>query len=144
MNLVKAVNDMNTIDKIRAEIERRKGYISVTHFAEDLLSFLDTLPDEPVSDDLEEEISTWIPAHISGGDDGVLRYTKNVVTKWAGVVASHFAEWQKRKMMEGAVEADVNIYRDIAGGESWAEFVVAKPPKNLGDKVKIIIVKEEE
>ena len=36
----------NIKELIRAEIERRKGYISVTHFAEDLLSFLDTLPDE--------------------------------------------------------------------------------------------------
>lgn len=38
---------MTTIEKIRAEIERRKGYISVTHFAEELLSFLDTLSEEP-------------------------------------------------------------------------------------------------
>jgi hypothetical protein len=41
------------------------------------------------------------------------------------------------------VEADVNIYRDLAAGKSWAEFVIEKPPKNLGDKVCIIIVKEE-
>jgi hypothetical protein len=50
----------------------------------------------------------------------------------------------KRLMMEDAVEADVNIYRDLAAGKSWAEFVVEKPPKNLGDKVRIIIVKEDE
>ena len=40
---------MALIDKetIRAEIERRKDYISVTHFAEELLAFLDSLPEQP-------------------------------------------------------------------------------------------------
>lgn len=49
----------------------------------------------------------------------------------------------KRLMMEEAVEADVNTYTDPAGGESWAEFVVRMPTQNLGDKAKIIIVKED-
>lgn len=37
-------------DKLRAEIERRKGYISVTHFAEELLSFLDTLEEQDMGE----------------------------------------------------------------------------------------------
>ena len=45
--------------------------------------------------------------------------------------------------MEEAVEADVNIYRDIVAGKSWAEFVVEMPINNLGNKVCIIIVKED-
>ena len=45
---------MSNIEKIRQEIKRRKGYISVTHFAEELLSFIDSLPDEKPSEDLEE------------------------------------------------------------------------------------------
>ena len=49
----------------------------------------------------------------------------------------------KRLMMEDAVEADVNVYRDPAGGESWAEFVVRMPTQNLGDKAKIIILPKE-
>lgn len=54
------------------------------------------------------------------------------------------AEQMKEQMMKEAREADVNTYRDLAAGKSWAEFVVEKPPKNLGDKVRIIIVKEDE
>ena len=46
-------------------------------------------------------------------------------------------------MMKEAVEADVNIYRDIVAGKSWAEFVVEMPTNNLGDKVRIIIEKED-
>ncbi|MBR4757228.1 MAG: hypothetical protein IK084_00310 [Bacteroidaceae bacterium] len=40
---------MDKIQQIRKEIERRKDYISVTHFAEELLSFLDTHPLERAS-----------------------------------------------------------------------------------------------
>lgn len=50
----------------------------------------------------------------------------------------------KRLMLEGAVEADVNTYRDLAAGKSWAEFVVKMPTKNLGDTVRIIVLKAEE
>ena len=50
---------------------------------------------------------------------------------------------EREKMMKEAVEADVNIYRDLAAGKSWAEFVVEMPTNNLGDKVRIIIVKED-
>ena len=49
---------------------------------------------------------------------------------------------QLKKEQPEAMEADVNIYRDLSEGESWAEFVVGNPPKNLGDKVRIIIVKD--
>ena len=54
------------------------------------------------------------------------------------------AKWQKEQMMKEAVEADVNIYGDIVAGKKWAEFVVEMPTNNLGDKVRIIIVKEDE
>ena len=50
----------------------------------------------------------------------------------------------KEQMMKEAVEADVNIYGDIVAGKKWAEFVVEMPTNNLGDKVHIIVVKEDE
>ena len=53
------------------------------------------------------------------------------------------AERDREQMMKEAVEADVNIYRDIVAGKSWAEFVVEMPTNNLGDKVRIIIEKED-
>lgn len=53
------------------------------------------------------------------------------------------AKWDREQMMKEAVEADVNIYRDLTAGKSWAEFVVEMPTNNLGDKVRIIIVKED-
>ena len=52
------------------------------------------------------------------------------------------AEWQKAKMMEEAVEGYVNYYED-SGGILMAEAQVGCP-YHIGDKVKIVIVKEEE
>lgn len=42
--------------------------------------------------DLEEEIATWIPSHITGGEEGVWKECREAVTKWAGIVARHFYE----------------------------------------------------
>lgn len=50
----------------------------------------------------------------------------------------------KEQMLKEAVEADVNVYRDLAEGESWAEFVARMPTQNLGDKVRLVIIKEGE
>lgn len=55
------------------------------------------------------------------------------------------AEWMKAKMMEEAVEADVNTYKDPILSCGWAEFVVDMPSTEtdkLGDKVRIIVIKE--
>lgn len=149
------------------------------------------LAEEPVSDchDLEEEISTWIPAQIIGGDNEIWRDTKNVIIKWAGIVARHFAEWgayhlrdttkkvsedleeaadeyqseakkhildgspigtakdafkagaewQKAKMMEGAVEG--KVFMSFAPGHN--QMVMADVDLPTNTKVKIIIVEED-
>lgn len=54
------------------------------------------------------------------------------------------AKWDREQMMKDAVEADVNIYRDLAAGKSWAEFVVEMPTNNLGDKVRVIVLPKED
>lgn len=50
--------------------------------------------------DLEKEISTWIPAHIRGGDNEVWKDTKKAVTEWGGIVARHFYELGKNARKE--------------------------------------------
>lgn len=150
---------------IRAEIERR---ITDNTFGAkleliDILAWLDTLPDEPVSEDLEEAADEYIaPIENDAGLEFINFSGKDI--KDAFIAG---AEWQyqkdrgefakikaktwcegfdahKEQILKEAVEADVNIYRDLAEGKSWAEFVVEMPTNNLGDKVKIIIVKEDE
>lgn len=59
------------------------------------------------------------------------------------IVALDAAQRAKEQMMKEAVDADVNTYRDIVAGKSWAEFVVEMPTSDLGDKVRIIILPKE-
>lgn len=67
---------MALIDKetIRAEIERRKNAAKYYDMSggdapiyDDLLAFLDTLPEQHASDDLEKEIKRWIHAQRNNG-----------------------------------------------------------------------------
>ena len=111
---------MNTIDKIRAEIERRKKYqleqfnkkkpdgrpndgwaesLAIMGELEELLAFLDTL-EEHVSEDLEEELENYY-GRIPDDEDKIN-------------AARHFAEWQKAKMIEGATYNELmELYRAI-------------------------------
>ena len=122
-----------------------------------LLSFLSTLESEnPVPADLEEAAEKFARLYDQGTCDGIAQDCFIAGAEWQ---KQHDAELieiayndgitigmtkQKEQIINGAVEADVNIYRDLAEGESWAEFVVANPPKNLGDKVRIIVCKKED
>ena len=137
---------MNTIDKIRAEIERlvklnkecakaggdRVFLEGITAGYADVLSFLDTI-EEPVSDchDLEEELENYYGS-IPDDEDKIN-------------AARHFAEWQKAKMMEGAVEGYVTYGSKGAYVESdWLGTYDVEVFGPNGSTVKIIVVKEEE
>lgn len=54
---------------------------------------------------------------------------------------------EKEDIMKDAVEADVNTYKDPVLNCGWAEFVVDMPSvetDKFGDKVHIVVLKEEE
>lgn len=61
-----------------------------------ILQFIDSLPEEPVSEDLEEEYDKYFKAHET---DIVLNPYTNCKD-----IARHFAEWQEKKML-GIAEA---------------------------------------
>ena len=58
----------------------------------DVMAIIDSLQQEQPEVDLEKEIATWIPSHITGGEEGVWKECREAVTKWAGIVAHHFYE----------------------------------------------------
>lgn len=84
--------DMKYIDadKLIAEIERRKGYISVTHFAEDLLAFIDSLPEEKPSEDIEQAAARYE------------RENRQSILSSVDIVNAFIegAEWQNEQMMD--------------------------------------------
>ena len=91
---------------------------------------------EKIKAEIEEAADNYIRKVV---DDGWEWETQDIAEAFiAG------AGWQKNQMLKEAVEADVKTYRDLAAGKSWAEFVVEMPTNNLGDKVRIIILKKED
>ena len=125
---------MDKLVKLRKEIERLKkcsefakleyvdeGYTQ-NAFAEDcrilsfnkLLSFIDSMQEEPISEDLEKKLKDY------------------VCHEWAGdpiVLVRHFANWQKERLLSKACKyLKDNIWRNLyfVNGEAGfptAEFI---------------------
>lgn len=156
---------MTTIDKIRAEIKKRRlhfnkeaekyqalnnGYSQNCYGARDALrdleNFLHTL-EEPVSDchDLEEAAEeyckrcNYLNEVRDKQEDGSLYHSLETDTAIDAFKAG--AEWQKAKMMEGAVEGEV--VKDISNKLAVTAKNINLDGFRFGDKVKIIIVKED-
>jgi len=104
--------------------------------------------------DLEEEIKKWIRHYINVLDNNLTIDLRDI-----DVVARHFAKWQKKKdqeeMLKGAV-LETKVMMDCDGDgidtpyEEWLTLEnteIPFIPNNFGlkegDKVKIIIVKED-
>lgn len=157
--------DMDKIARLRQEIKRRKGYISVTHFAEELLSFLDTLSEEP-DKSLEEEISRTY-------HDGSVTDTEDIDHVAYENIAHHFAEWQASQMpmpedtvlfqkgvAEGRRLEREDMLKDAVEGEVGKDGILTLSNGEAVDlcpsldkiafglqprqKVRIVVLKEEE
>lgn len=186
---------MTTKELIRQEIERLEEidypvdtYEQSVGFYDALdriKSFLDTLPDGLVSDDLEEAADDhirkvadaaghpgwdWTTQDIAEAfkagaewqkeqdqpitgnslEQEWLRYVDKEKKECGGElpalgeygwlrIARHFANWQKAKMMEGAVEG--KVFMSFAPGHN--QMVMADVDLPTNTKVKVIIVKED-
>ena len=93
--------------------------------------------ENPVCEGLEEEIERYLHSlgvgyggWVDGMEDDDLRS-----------IARHFAQWQKEQMMKEAVEASVG--RNFTGMQQIYLTIYPERYKD-GDKVRIVIVKEDE
>ena len=155
------------ISKIKAEIDKRYAeyrekmksddftYYEGMAAALDLFEqFIDTLElKKPVPKDLEEAANKFAVFYDQGTCDGIAqdcfiagakwkkeKNDKDLSDKIAAAYQLGLADKEKQ-MMKEAVEGFVNYYED-SGGILMAEAQVGCPYHN-GDKVKIIIVKED-
>jgi len=135
---------MSNIEKIKAEIERQLEYFKGkeddawddcdNYTDEDaqwyqghwkmcskLLSFIDSLPEEKPSENLEEEVKRYYSDNFTyiSSDQPTLSILTNV--------ARHFAEWQKERMIKDAKEIIT-----VQGSLTEPEFV----------KQRVIFLKE--
>ncbi len=135
---------MTDKEKIRAEVKRRKDELHYLPFTDEnlgkinayefVLKIIDSLPEEPVSEDLLG-IAMELEETIGTSPHSRLTVVEHLVKA---------ANWQKEQIMKGAIQADVNTY-ECVGESSYVEFVVNLPVSQFRkeDKVKLIIVKED-
>ncbi len=140
---------MSNIEKIRQEIERRKKICegifereSDTYYQGkavaygELLPFIDSLPEEKLSEDLDEAVEKHINEALFkwsyDDEDGIEQYVHDAFI--AG------AKWHEQQMMKEAVEGEV--YRYESYQRIATAIIVDIPREILGNKVKIIIVKQ--
>lgn len=164
---------MDKIARVRREIERRieiltnvyaeqverKDEEMMTYYhgkviaLEELLSFLDTLAEEP-DKSLEEAAEEFVWEVMEEDYDGPSELSKKLrptskISDFYNALAEFFkrgAEWQKSQMLKDAVEANVNTYELTPGGSSYVEFVadMSAARFKLNDKVRIVVLKAEE
>lgn len=143
---------MSNIEKIRQEIERLKKYSKSSKkewidegynqnaFAEDcriksfdkLLAFIDSLPEEKPSEDLEEAAKEY-SERVSGG-----HHYRDLT---CGFIAG--AEWDRQQMLKGAKDGYVSaiIIHNDGDEEHYAvTYPNGERTHSITDKVKIIIL----
>ena len=135
--------------------ENQQEYETLT----DLEDFIDSLPEQPISEDLEEEVERcWKEMFPIGWSDSTLLTLTHEQHK---ALTSHFAEWQKDKMKEtlqteyekGRFDMREEMMKDACDTKITTDcnsiFPIIKYQLPLtydckiGDKVKLIIIKEE-
>lgn len=139
---------MTQIETIIAEIERRVDKYEDDHdpvpmALKSVIDFINSLPAEQPSEDVEEV------ANIYANKQGL------ELKPFAIKFFKSGAQWQKEQMMKGLCY-ETKVYRDEEGDgidtpiESWLALenneIMNLPNIGLkdGDKVKVIIVKEDE
>ena len=138
------MTDKEKLDAVRAEIHRLvdvRGYDR--EMANDLFTFIDSLPNEPVSEGLEEEIDNYVKRNGYDGLDS---------REEVEYIANHFAKWQKEQMMTKSIEAVVSqvpcsneiiLYNPSSVDKYYLPQEMNKLGLNKGDKVKLVIIKED-
>ena len=84
----------------------------------DFLKFIDSLPDEQPSKDLETEITTWIQSHLEIKNKQFEIY-REPMTKWADAIARHFYEYGQQSKLPASKdleEAAETFNREDAAG----------------------------
>lgn len=152
------------IGKLKSEYNKESDFRTVRgdtarEVLDKLLSFIDSMPEEPVSESIEDELERFaysLPHSADGfwpkdidckSVEARTKYGVHHAWSYEQVkkIARHFANWQKEQMMQKAVEATVCEMSEQHGRMVCAWFgCKTEEYYDLDDEVKIIIIKEEE
>ena len=147
---------MNKAEKIRAKVERLMHAYNLSadigstgelydekieeakyEVCKQILSFIDSTPDDTVSEDLEEKIlNVW-------EDDPHNKWPKCPYQDFKNI-ALHFANWQKNQILNNNI-ADYVVFQKYIG-KIGIEAVISKPGYKTvwdADKIKIIAIEKD-
>ena len=140
---------MTDKEKIKAEIERRieiatgEQYLSL----KSLLSFIDSMQEEPVSEDLEQEIEQYMNHNYYVDEEGIICDRNHPKLDFCEdkfkEVARHFANWQKNHIW--TEESEKIIRKKLENDYSQANSMViwaSRSDKPFDKDEELIMVKE--
>lgn len=125
----------------------------------DLRAFIESLQEEPVNKELEEEAEEYVFGfHPSiqrmckeSFIDGAEWNREKIFAELGHQINSNYnagykkgAGDKEKEMMENAIDASINTYEEV-GGNGYVEFVADVSPSKYKEKenVKLIIIEEE-
>ena len=140
---------MTDKEKIKVEIERLKdsGCASPIVICDTLLAFIYSMQEEPVSDDLEIAACQSFNSaceDLNKEDKDSATYLKEYFKELWMSAFKDGAHWKEQQIMKEAINGEVldNYDKDIC--QHHLELLVDIPKKYKdGDKVKVIIIKED-
>ena len=134
-------NKQKILDEIeRLKIEKRKEnlpfhalyYDGYDAACDKIIACLNSLPAEQTNDELDVEINLEYKSNYK---------LKELTLEEFRTIVYHFAEWQKEQMIKSAFDGEITKFFDCNLS------VKAQLPKDskccFGDKVKVIIIKED-
>lgn len=140
------MTDKEKLDAIKAEIESKYAFFGNSSDIAwgkkvaygQMLNYINSLPEEPVSEELEEAVNDYI-GFAPEVDECLFVYSERKSFR-AG------AKWKKEQMMKDATEVTVHIdtggYPYIPQMELY-DYDKDVPLAKEGDKYKVILIKEE-
>lgn len=138
------MTDKEKLSAVRAKIEMRKESLKphggqglvvtrlMRELCDDFLSIIDSMQEEPVSEDLGQAIDTYLATYFGGEKEK---------RDWPFLkkMAIHFANWQKQQMEKKAFPVEIGRMRSDYKCMLHGNFSNC----NTGDKVKVIIIQKE-
>lgn len=131
-------NELTRIDECEQDVYKDRAtkiaWTAGKFFATtEIRLLLDSMTEEPANDELEGEINRYLSTWSTSQDNGIVFCEK---------MARHFAKWQQEQIMKGAVNGGCFSYRNGYKHIS-CDIDEHLTDIKLGDKVKLIIIKED-
>ncbi len=131
----KIKSEIQRLIKAYSPIQSAEGKYKVEAY-EDLLTYIDSLKEEPVSNDLEEAAKKAGQKYFP--DENNIWARPNYEAKAAEYVFIEGVQWQKQQLMKDTVEAVIHPY----DGEIWVNKDLLSAYDDC-QRVKLLIIKEE-